>query len=79
MAHAGPWVGEGRRLLMRVQEECRLSADLWLIAHVAGQFVLLPTADSFVRRVEWESDFLGLVPSAISSMQGHAGLRKRCP
>ena len=56
LAHAGPWVGEGPRLLMRVQEECGLSADLWLIAHVTGQLVLLPAADSFVRRVEWEGD-----------------------
>jgi uncharacterized protein (DUF433 family) len=56
LAHAGPWVGEGRRLLMRHQEECGLSVDLWLIAHVTRQYVLLPAADSFVRRVEWEGD-----------------------
>ena len=56
LAHAGPWVGEGPRLLMRLQKECRLPAELWLIAHVTGQLVLLPAADSFVRRVEWEGD-----------------------
>lgn len=56
LAHAGPWVGEGPRLLMQLQEECDLPADLWLIAHVTGQLVLLPAAESFVRRVEWEGD-----------------------
>ena len=44
LADAGPWVGEGPRLLMRFQEECGLPADLWLIAHVTGQLVLLPAA-----------------------------------
>ena len=56
LAHAGPWVGEGRRLLMRFQQECNLPADLWLIAHVTSQLVLLPAAESFVRRVEWDGD-----------------------
>lgn len=56
LAHAGPWVGEGPRLLMHYQEECGLPADLWLIARVTGQLVLLPAADSFVRRVEWDGD-----------------------
>ena len=41
---------------MRFQEECGLPAELWLIAHVTGQLVLLPAAESFVQRVEWEGD-----------------------
>ena len=57
LAYAGPWVGEGRRLLMRFQRECGLPADLWLVAPVTAQLVLLPPADSFVRRVEWDGDF----------------------
>ena len=56
LAHAGPWVGEGRRLLMRFQEECGLPSELCLIAYVTDQLVLLPAADSFVQRVEWEGD-----------------------
>ena len=60
LAHEEPWVGEGRRLLMRFQEECSLSADLCLIARVTGQLVLLPSADAFVRRVEWD----GSLPAA---------------
>ena len=56
LAHAGPWVGEGTRLLMRVQQECDLPGDLWLIAPVSSHLMQLPPAESFVRRVEWDGD-----------------------
>ena len=56
LAHASPWVGEGQRLLVRFQRECDLPGDLWLVAPVSGQLILLPPAESFVRRVEWDGD-----------------------
>ncbi len=56
LAYAAPWVGEGRRLLVRFQELCELRGELRLIALVDGQPLLLPPADSFVKRVEWEGD-----------------------
>ena len=56
LAHARPWAGEGQRLLVRFQQECDLPGDLWLIAPVSGQLILLPPAESFLRRVEWDGD-----------------------
>ena len=56
LAYAVPWVGEGRRLLVRFQELCELRGELRLIALVDGQPLLLPPADSFVKRVEWDGD-----------------------
>ncbi|MYA25216.1 MAG: DUF433 domain-containing protein [Acidimicrobiales bacterium] len=56
LAYAAPWVGEGRRLLVRFQERCDLRGELHLIAVVGGQPLLLPPADSFVKRVEWDDD-----------------------
>lgn len=54
LAHARPFVGEGRALILEAQDEADLPADLHLIAEVRGQRVLLPAADLFLRRVKWD-------------------------
>ena len=48
-----------------------VEAGCWAAGSAEG-----PTAH---RPVRSRAHFLGLVPSAISRMQGHKGLRKRCP
>lgn len=45
LAHARPFVGESRALILEAQDEADLPADLRLIAEVRGQRVLLPAAD----------------------------------
>jgi len=54
LAHHKPWVGEGCRLLLEMQMKADLPDELWLVAATSGQVVLLPPANSFVQRIEWD-------------------------
>ncbi len=56
LAHRRPYVGNGRRLVIEAQDEVGLPPELRLIAIVEGQGVLLPAADLFLHRVEWDDD-----------------------
>ncbi len=56
LVHSRPWVGEGRRLVVDLQQTCGLKPELCLITPVSGQFLLLPPAESFLQRVDWEAD-----------------------
>ena len=56
LAHYRPWVGNGPRLLLRVQERSSLRGDLWLVARTSDQPVLTPPAASFISRVDWQDD-----------------------
>ncbi|MHB1535001.1 MAG: DUF433 domain-containing protein [Acidimicrobiales bacterium] len=56
LVHQQPYVGAGRRLLVDAQEEAGLRPAYKLIAPVDGQLVLLPPAESFVEKVEWDRD-----------------------
>lgn len=57
LAHAHPFIGEGRKLLRRAQEGADLPADFCLVAFASGQLVLTPTTSAFFDRVEWTDDF----------------------
>jgi uncharacterized protein (DUF433 family) len=54
LASKRPYVGEGRRLLLEIQEETHLDPDFCLVAVANDQPVLLPAADYFVSRVEFD-------------------------
>lgn len=54
LARHRPWVGEGSRLLLEMQEKSELPGDLWLIAPANNQLVMTDPAASFLRRIEWE-------------------------
>ncbi len=56
LAHFRPWVGEGRRLLLKLQKESGLPGELWLVASASDQVVLTEPAASFLKRVEWDED-----------------------
>jgi uncharacterized protein (DUF433 family) len=56
LAHYQPFIGEGRRLLLDMQQKAGLGADYWLVAVAAGQPVLTQPAESYVHRVEWADD-----------------------
>jgi len=56
LAHYRPWVGEGCRLLLEMQEKSQLPGELWLVAPASDQIVLTDPAASFLKRVEWEDD-----------------------
>jgi hypothetical protein len=47
LAHARPFVGEGRQLVWDAQEEAQLDPDFCLIAEVRGQLVLTPASEAF--------------------------------
>lgn len=53
LAHSQPWVGEGKQLLLEVQDETDLPGELSLIAVTRGQLILTPAADQFFQRVVW--------------------------
>jgi uncharacterized protein (DUF433 family) len=55
LAHHRPLVG-GRQLLLEVQQDAGLDAELCLVAVANNQLVLTPAAESFVKRVEWADD-----------------------
>ncbi len=57
LAHQRPWVGEGRKILIDAQMSARLPADLWAMFQVeGGQILLLPPAESFMEKIEFEND-----------------------
>lgn len=56
LAHYRPWVGEGRRLLLELQQQSELPGELWLVAPASDQVLLTEPAASFLRRVEWDAD-----------------------
>ncbi len=56
LAHARPFVGEGKQLVWDAQEEARLDAEFCLIAEVRGQLVLTPASEAFYARVSWAND-----------------------
>lgn len=55
LADRRPFVHD-RRLLFEAQESADLDPELWLVADVRGQYLLLPPSAEFVRRVTWEHD-----------------------
>ena len=56
LAHARPFVGEGKRLLREAQELAGLAPEFCLIAEAQGQLVLTPASEAFYRRVTWTGD-----------------------
>lgn len=56
LAHARPFVGEGRRLVWEAQEEAQLEPEFSLIAETRGQLVLTPASETFFSRVQWIGD-----------------------
>ena len=56
LAHAQPFVGEGRKLVWEAQEEAQLDPEFSLIAETRGQLVLTPASEMFFRRVQWADD-----------------------
>ena len=56
LAHFRPWVGEGRHLLLELQQAAKLPGQLWLVAPTNDQVVLTEPAAAFLKRVEWEDD-----------------------
>jgi hypothetical protein len=47
LAHARPFVGDGRQLVWDAQEAIGLDADFCLVAEVRGQLVLTGPSESF--------------------------------
>jgi uncharacterized protein (DUF433 family) len=56
LAHARPFVGEGKQLVWAAQEEARLDPEFCLIAEVRGQLVLTSASEAFYTRVSWAND-----------------------
>ena len=56
LASRKPWEGPNRRLLVDLQDRHGLSDELWLVAPATGQPLLLPPADAFLQRVDWDGD-----------------------
>ncbi len=56
LAHAQPFVGEGKQLVWTAQEEAELDAEFCLIAEARGQLVLTPASEAFYRRVTWTDE-----------------------
>lgn len=56
LAHYRPYVGEGRKLIIELQEEAQLPPEFWMFAPVGGQVVLLPNTESFLSKVEFSKD-----------------------
>lgn len=55
LATKTPWVATGK-LVIAAQEKAGLPEDLWLYAPVGKQGLLLPAAQSFLERVEFENN-----------------------
>lgn len=52
LAHARPWIGPGKKLLIAAQDNVDLEPALWSAWQpVSGQIMLTAAADSFLRRV----------------------------
>lgn len=56
LAHYKPYVGEGRKLIIKLQERANLPVAFWLFAPVGGEAVLLPPAESFLSKVEFSRE-----------------------
>ena len=56
LAHYRPWVGEGKRLLLELQQASNLPGELWLVAPASDQVVLTEPAAAFLKRVEWRDN-----------------------
>jgi len=56
LAHFNPWVGEGRQLLLELQQEAALPGELWLVAPASDQILLTEPAAAFLRRVDGEAN-----------------------
>jgi uncharacterized protein (DUF433 family) len=55
LASARPWVGPGRHLFISAQEKAGLPPELWAcVEPQSGVMLLLPPADSFLERVEFD-------------------------
>jgi uncharacterized protein (DUF433 family) len=62
LADARPWVGPGRHLFISAQEQAGLPPELWAcVEPQSGVMLLLPPAESFLERVEFEGDDRGAV------------------
>ena len=62
LASARPWVGPGRKLLLEAQKLADLPEDLWgIVEPASGQQLLLPAADAFLKRVDFDDDKTGSV------------------
>lgn len=59
LAHLRPFVS-GRDLLLEAQDRANLNPEFALVAPVRDQYILLPAADAFVRRVTWGDDEAGI-------------------
>ena len=65
LAHEHPFVGAGRRLLMKAQEAAGLPEEYWLVAGAGREPLLTPPSDAYFVRVEWDEDIAsGWNPSA---------------
>jgi hypothetical protein len=72
LAHARPWFGPGRHFFISAQEQAGLPPELWAcVEPQTGVVLLLPPAESFLERVEFDGDEEGVVvrlrPSGPSS------------
>jgi uncharacterized protein (DUF433 family) len=62
LAHARPWVGADRHLLVAAQSETELDPDLWVAYEPPTGVVLLTApAESFLERVQFDEDNNGIV------------------
>ena len=62
LAHARPWVGPGRHLFILAQEQAGLAPELWAcVAPQSGVMLLLPPAESFLGRVEFDAKENGAI------------------
>ncbi len=62
LAHARPWVGPGRHLFISAQEQAGLPPELWAcVEPQTGVMLLLPAAESFLERVEFDPGENGVV------------------
>ncbi len=62
LAHARPWVGPGRHLFISAQEQSGLPPEMWAcVEPQSGVMLLLPPAESFLQRVEFDAQDNGVV------------------
>ena len=62
LARARPWVGPDRHLFVVAQDESGLPSDLWAAVEPhTGVTMLLPAAEAFLDRVEFDDDQTGMV------------------
>jgi uncharacterized protein (DUF433 family) len=56
LAHSRPFVGAGRKLLLKAQTEAEVPGEYCLVAVAGGQQTLTPASEAFYDRVDWEGD-----------------------